>query len=207
MRIDDVRLRHVTGRMPFDGDFWEERLIRPVDLYPSFRAQGAEFLPKDGDDAYRIETYFVEILTDAGVIGIGGPITREQAYLIDVDLRRYLVGADPLANELIWDTLYRASVHGRKGINMLAISAIDCALWDLKGRYFEAALRFRPMPAHSATRSSRVARPSERASSSGRAMEPPSGFSAMVRPMDAMESRRTCSLSAPCARRSATTST
>jgi L-rhamnonate dehydratase len=136
MRIDDVRLRHVTGRMPFDGDFWEERLIRPVDLYPSFRAQGAEFLPREGEDAYRIETYFVEIQTDAGVVGIGGPITREQAYLIDVDLRRYLVGADPLANELIWDTLYRGSVHGRKGVNMLAISAIDCALWDLKGRFF-----------------------------------------------------------------------
>ena len=107
MRIDDVRLRHVTGRMPFDGEFWEERLIRPVDLYPSFRAQGPEILPKDSDGAYRIETYFVEIRTDEGVIGIGGPIPREQAYLIDVDLRRYLVGADPLANELIWDTLYR----------------------------------------------------------------------------------------------------
>ena len=123
--------------MPFDGEFWEERLIRPVDLYPSFRAQGPEVLPKDSDGVYRIEAYFVEIRTDEGVIGIGGPIPREQAYLIDVDLRRYLVGADPLANELIWDTLYRGSVHGRKGVIMMAISAIDCALWDLKGRYFK----------------------------------------------------------------------
>ena len=47
------------GRMPFEGEFWEERLIRPVDLYPSFRAQGPEFLPKAGEGAYRIETFFV----------------------------------------------------------------------------------------------------------------------------------------------------
>src|SRR5882672_2759820 len=138
MRIGDVRLRQVSGRMPFDGDFWEERLIRPVDMYPNYRAMGPEFLPKAGDGAYRIETYFVEIESDDGVVGIGGPIPLEQAFLIDVDLRRHLIGADALANEKIWDVLYRASVHGRKGVNMMAISAIDCALWDLKGRFFNA---------------------------------------------------------------------
>jgi L-alanine-DL-glutamate epimerase-like enolase superfamily enzyme len=138
MRIADVRLRHVTGSLHFDGDFWEERLIRPVDLYPTFRAMGPEVLPRAGDGAYRIQTYFVEIESDSGVVGIGGPIPREQAFLIDVDLRPYLMGADPLANELIWDTLYRGAVHGRKGVTMMAISAVDCALWDLKGRYFNA---------------------------------------------------------------------
>jgi L-alanine-DL-glutamate epimerase-like enolase superfamily enzyme len=30
--------------------------------------------------------------------------------------------------------MYRHSVHGRKGSTMLAISAVDCAIWDLKGR-------------------------------------------------------------------------
>ena len=107
MRIVDVRLRQVTGRMPFDGDFWEERLIRPVDLYPNYRAQGPEVLPKAGDGAYRIQAYFVEIESDDGVIGIGGPIPLEQAFLIDVELRRHLMGADPLANELIWDFFKR----------------------------------------------------------------------------------------------------
>ena len=128
MRISDVRLRQVTGRMPFEGEFWEERLIRPVDLYPIFRAMGPELLPKAGDGAYRIETFFVEIESDEGAIGIGGPIPREQAFVIDLDLRRYLMGADPLANEFIWDTMYRGSVHGRKGVTMMAISAVDCAL-------------------------------------------------------------------------------
>jgi L-rhamnonate dehydratase len=136
MRISDLRLRHVSGRMPVDGDFWEERLIRPVDLYPAYRALGPDVLPVLDDGTCRIDAFFVEIEADEGVVGIAGPIPREQAYLIDVDLRPYLLGADPLAHELIWDTLYRASVHGRKGLTMMAISAVDCALWDLKGRYF-----------------------------------------------------------------------
>jgi L-alanine-DL-glutamate epimerase-like enolase superfamily enzyme len=121
--------------MAFDGTFWEERLIRPVDVYPGYRSQGPDVLPRLDDGTYRIETYFVEIESDEGVIGIGGPIPLAQAFIVDQDLRPHLMGADPLAHELIWDTLYRASVHGRKGLTMMAISAVDCALWDLKGRY------------------------------------------------------------------------
>jgi L-rhamnonate dehydratase len=138
MRIGDVRLRHLSGRMHFDGDFWEERLIRPVDIYPKYRAQGPDVLPRNTDGTYRIETFFVEIESDDGLVGIGGPVPLEQAFVIDVNLRPHLLGLDPLAHELVWDTLYRASVHGRKGVTMMAISAVDCALWDLKGRYFNA---------------------------------------------------------------------
>jgi L-rhamnonate dehydratase len=138
MRIADVRLRFVSGRMPFDGTFWEERLIRPTDIYPEYRRQGPDVLHKLEDGTYRIETFFVEVESDEGVTGIGGPIPRDRAFIIDTDLRPHLVGADPLAHERVWDTLYRASVHGRKGTTMMAISAVDCALWDLKGRYFNA---------------------------------------------------------------------
>jgi len=134
MNIADVRLRQVAGTMEFAGDFWEERLIRPVDLYPRFAAEGPGYLPKVADGRYRIETVFVEIETDDGALGIGGPIPLEQAFLIDRDLRPLLLGSDALAHEVVWDVLYRASVHGRKGLTMMAISAVDCALWDLKGR-------------------------------------------------------------------------
>ncbi len=134
MKIADVRLRQVAGTMDFPGEFWEERLIRPVDLYPRFRAQGPGYLPKVSDGRYRIETVFIEIVTDDGALGIGGPIPREQAFLVDTELRPLLLGEDPLAHEVLWDVMYRASVHGRKGVTMMAISALDCALWDLKGR-------------------------------------------------------------------------
>ncbi len=39
-----------------------------------------------------------------------------------------IVGQDPLATEQLWDILYRYCVHGRKGVEMMAISALDCAL-------------------------------------------------------------------------------
>jgi L-alanine-DL-glutamate epimerase-like enolase superfamily enzyme len=52
-------------------------------------------------------------------------------------LRPILLGQDPIAHEKLWDQMHRIMVHGRQGDAMLAISAIDCALWDLKGRWLD----------------------------------------------------------------------
>jgi L-alanine-DL-glutamate epimerase-like enolase superfamily enzyme len=45
-----------------------------------------------------------------------------------------LIGRDPLATETLWDQMQRLNRHGRSGLFMTAISAVDCALWDLKGK-------------------------------------------------------------------------
>jgi D-galactarolactone cycloisomerase len=46
-----------------------------------------------------------------------------------------LIGADAFATELHWQTLYnRLRDHGQKGLAIEALSAVDIALWDLKGR-------------------------------------------------------------------------
>jgi L-alanine-DL-glutamate epimerase-like enolase superfamily enzyme len=134
MKISDVRLRQVRGTLEFDGEFWEERLIRPIDMYPRFAAEGPTWLPKIAEGRYRVETVFIELETDDGAVGIGGPIPLEQAFIVDRELRPILLNSDPMAHEVIWDTLYRSAVHGRKGVTMMAISAVDCAVWDLKGR-------------------------------------------------------------------------
>ena len=63
-----------------------------------------------------------------------GPIWREASHLILTQLAPIIVGKDPLAIELLWDQMHRLQVHGRQGYGMVAISAIDCALWDLKGK-------------------------------------------------------------------------
>ncbi len=138
MKITEVRLFQVRGTMEFPGEFWEERLIRPIDVYPEHKAEGPAWLEKLEEGRYRMQSIFLEIVTDEGVNGIGGPISMDQAFIIDTELKRLLLGADPRANELIWDKLYRYVVHGRKGATMMAISAIDCALWDLKGRWANA---------------------------------------------------------------------
>lgn len=136
MRISEVKLRLLSGSMPVEGEFWEERLSRPVDIYPEHKAAPA--LPearKIGDaGSYPIQAVFVQIETDEGVTGIGGPVPPHIAYIIDTDFRWLLQGADPIASERLWDLMYRFAIHGRKGNAMLAISAVDCALWDLRGK-------------------------------------------------------------------------
>ena len=136
MKITAVRLRKVRGTMATNGPFWEQRLVQPVDIYPEYRARhspsgGVQLTP----DTFRIETCFVQIETDEGVSGIGGPLPDAVAAIIAGALRPILLGMDPIAHEKAWDQMHRIMVHGRQGDAMLAISAVDCALWDLKGRW------------------------------------------------------------------------
>src|SRR5262245_33006382 len=122
MQITQVRLFKLVGIMEYQGEFWEERLVRPVDIYPEHKAEGAGWLEKVGQDRYRIVAYFVQIESDHGVYGIGGPFPEEQAYIINKQLAPLLIGHDPLAIERLWDRMYRTQVHGRKGTPMMALS-------------------------------------------------------------------------------------
>jgi len=136
MKITAVRLIEVQGEMEYAGEFWEERLIRPIDIYPEHKAQGAGWLAKLEDGLYAMRSIFCEIETDEGICGMGGPITSDQAFIISHQIAPLLIGHDPLAIERLWDRVYRSMVHGRKGLEMMALSAVDCALWDLKGKAF-----------------------------------------------------------------------
>ena len=135
MKIRSVRSVEYTTSFEHPGDFWEERLIRPVDIYPEFALEPAARVDRAGS-RIRMSAIFIHVETDAGITGTAGPITEAQA-LIAADLgRTVLVGADPLVTERLWDAMYRYAIHGRKGVEMMAISAIDCALWDIKGQHF-----------------------------------------------------------------------
>ena len=54
------------------------------------------------------------------------------------DLSEMIIGMDPLENEVIWNKLYRQTYFAQNGgpIMYSAISALDMALWDIKGKYF-----------------------------------------------------------------------
>ncbi len=120
MKITAVRLFEVRGRMAFAGEFWEERLIRPTDIYPEHKVEGHGWLSRIEDGLYEMRSQFCEIETDEGVTGLGGPTTADQAFIIRHQLAPLLIGHDPLATERIWDRLYRSMVHGRKGTPMMA---------------------------------------------------------------------------------------
>ena len=54
---------------------------------------------------------------------------------IDTYLKPLLIGTDPLDSEYLWQSMYRRTLpFGRKGIGMTAISAVDLAIWDAKGK-------------------------------------------------------------------------
>ena len=87
----------------------------------------------------------VRITTDQGLEGIGityhevgGEATKA---LIERNMAPRLIGRDPLETEVIWQEFfgYLRGV-GRKGLMFCALSAVDIALWDLKGKIFDTPL-------------------------------------------------------------------
>ena len=131
--IEEIRIRRLQGTMETDGPLWEERLVRPVDVYEAFRVQGPDQRWQVEDGVYRVTAFFLQLEAD-GAVGIAGPLTEDVAVVVAQQLRPLLVGSDPFATEYLWDVMHRSLVHGRQGTAMMAISAVDCALWDLKGR-------------------------------------------------------------------------
>ena len=77
---------------------------------------------------------YLKLHSDVGVNGLYGPIDNEAALMVDQFFKRRLIGADPLAGEAFWDRMFRASRHSRGSHYSLGLSAVDNALWDLKGR-------------------------------------------------------------------------
>lgn len=147
MKITGHECVELTGTLTGYDDpqaFYEDRLAIPLDVYDEFRETGAEYLmgsddvmtPYVDDEEIRVTQTYLRIRTDDGLSGIAGPIDREWATFV-TPLVDFLRGRDPLAVEKLWDLMYRHEVHGRKGKTMKAISAIDCALWDLRGKYYD----------------------------------------------------------------------
>lgn len=134
MKITDVVLFEVKGTWPEAANLPRAVQVKPLSLYPEFApSQFAEH----SSDRVEMRAIYVEIQTDEGVSGIFGPIQRAQAFIIDNDLRPFLIGRDPLSTELLLDQMMRINRHGRSGVFMTGISPIDCALWDLKGKLWE----------------------------------------------------------------------
>ena len=83
------------------------------------------------------EYIVVEITADTGQTGIGFGMTRTAPVrsIVDRSLTPYLLGKDPLLTEGLWDALYYRNLPmGQRGMFMRALSAVDIALWDLKGQ-------------------------------------------------------------------------
>src|SRR5713101_235058 len=128
MKIAELRLFRVEGeRSPHD---WDDRAVRSLDLYPEYAGVRA--------DAWitspHVSHIYLEVLTEEGASGQYGPVDARQAFLAATELRGLLAGADPLATGQVHDKMLRLHRHGRAGLFVTAISAVDNSLWDLRGK-------------------------------------------------------------------------
>jgi len=87
----------------------------------------------------------IKISTDEGIVGIGevdsapeavaALVERPSSHAIAGSLHDLLVGEDPRDVERLWWKMYRGLIYiGRRGIALHALSGIDIALWDIKGK-------------------------------------------------------------------------
>jgi galactonate dehydratase len=80
---------------------------------------------------------FLKVHTDAGLVGWGEPIVEGRALTVATaiqELSSYLVGKDPRDIAHHWQAMYRHAFYRGGPVLTSAISGIDMALWDIKGK-------------------------------------------------------------------------
>jgi galactonate dehydratase len=109
------------------------------------RASGsAPISSKDNLKITKLETFlvkprwlFLKVHTNAGIVGLGEPITEGRALTCAAavkEIEPYLVGKDPRRVVHHWQAIYKHAFYRGGPILTSALSGIDQALWDIKGK-------------------------------------------------------------------------
>ncbi len=80
---------------------------------------------------------FLKIITDEGIVGWGEPCLEGRTHTVHTcvdEMMEYLIGKDPFDMELHWNYLHRSTFYRGGPVMMSALSGIDQALWDIKGK-------------------------------------------------------------------------
>ena len=106
--------------------------------------RNAPISPKDHLKITKIETFlvrprwlFLKVHTNAGIVGLGEPITEGRALTCAEavkEIEPYLIGKDPRPVAKHWQAIYRHAFYRGGPILTSALSGIDQALWDIKGK-------------------------------------------------------------------------
>jgi L-rhamnonate dehydratase len=128
MRIQDIQVTDLQfSRTP---DTLKKHLCTPTSKFRDALSAGQNWF---GSVALSI----VEVVTDDGIRGIGsiGGFTSAGTEVVNTYLKPLAIGESPFNTELLWEKMYRSTVRfGRKGAVIAAISAVDIACWDIKGK-------------------------------------------------------------------------
>ena len=116
---------------------WNGKTVPPQNNFCT-NASDLLFEKSDTMGSFRFHEWLIcEVETDEGTIGIGNAALAPQLVkkTIDTYLSPLVVGEDPFDFSYIWEKMYRRThAWGRRGLGMVAISAIDIAIWDILGK-------------------------------------------------------------------------
>jgi L-rhamnonate dehydratase len=111
--------------------------VNPLHVYESRRPKPYQDAPANTQPERRpLSHSYVRVRTKGGAEGIYGAVDPECLPVLLGALRPLIKGEHALAIERVWDLMYRSNRHSRASHFMMAISAVDNALWDLRGRVF-----------------------------------------------------------------------
>jgi L-rhamnonate dehydratase len=136
LRIADVQVFRVQGPRETVADVHRQHQAQPLHIYEEHRPKPYREPAEGRRTTVTASAYYLKISTNEGLEGLYGPLGREAVLVVDQQLKNFLRGKDALAGELLWDQMHRSNRHSRRGHYVMAISAVDNTLWDLRGRYF-----------------------------------------------------------------------
>lgn len=121
--------------------------IADVQAYPVYARALTEisgYLPQSEDLGEKVRkgyaSCFIKIVTDEDLFGYGESLVREvpqaTAVIVEELLKPIIINKDPLDTEVLWEQMFSAlKTRGHyKGYFIEALSGVDIALWDLKGK-------------------------------------------------------------------------
>ena len=136
LKIAAIEIEELRGHREAERGVNQQYQVNPLFIYDDQRPAPYKDAAAASKTNPATSAIYLRIRT-AEADGYYGPIDKEAAIVVDQQLRGFLMGKDALAGEKLWDELYRSNRHARRGHFLMAISAVDNALWDLRGRYFK----------------------------------------------------------------------
>src|SRR5688500_9358370 len=139
LTISEVEILKLSGTHELVPGLNRQYQVNPLHLYEERRPKPFKD-PPEGTKSNRrpLAHYYLRIRTKGGAFGLYGMVDKEALPVLLGTLRPLVIGQNALAVERIWDQMYRSNRHSRASHFMMAISYIDNALWDLRGRHFGA---------------------------------------------------------------------
>jgi len=134
--IDAVEVIRITGPYTSISGVNRQYQVQQIHIYPEWRPGLYSDRTDSRETTSNISQYYLQIRTRGGLTGFYGAIDGECVTPVLQQLKPFLLGKNALAIESLWDGMYRNNRHGRAGHYMMALSAVDNVLWDIRGKYY-----------------------------------------------------------------------